>query len=122
MYNVTIRTEFNSAHRLRDYQGKCESLHGHNWIVEMTVGSTKLNKTGMVSDFGLLKRELSGFLERLDHKFLNELEPFSKLNPTSENIARYIYDGIKGFCKKYKVRPIRVTVWETPTSGATYEG
>lgn len=115
MYTVTVRTEFNSAHRLRDYRGKCESLHGHNWTVEVTVGAARLNKTGMVADFTVLKKELNNFLERLDHKFLNEIEPFDKINPTSENIAKYIYDGMSKF------KPIRVTVWETPTSAATYE-
>lgn len=115
MYTVTVRTEFNSAHRLRDYRGKCENLHGHNWTVEATFGSKKLDKKGMVVDFTVLKKELNKFLEKLDHKFLNELKPFNKINPTSENIAKYIYDGMGKF------RPKRVTVWETPTSSATYE-
>lgn len=115
MYTVTIRTEFNSAHKLRDYEGKCESLHGHNWVVEAALSSKKLDKSGMVADFAVLKRELNKFLERLDHKFLNELKPFNKINPTSENIARYIYEGMSRF------RPKRVTVWETPTSSAVYE-
>lgn len=114
MYTITVRTEFNSAHRLRNYRGKCEGLHGHNWTAEVTVGAKQLDKTGMVVDFTLLKKELNKFLERLDHKFLNEIRPFNKINPTSENIARYIYDGMKRF------KPINVTVWETPTSGATY--
>lgn len=83
--------------------------------MEVSAGAKKLDKIGMVVDFGLLKKELLKILERLDHKFLNELEPFNKQNPTSENIARYIYDSMK------KIKPMSVTVWETPTSSARYE-
>lgn len=121
MYSVTIRAEFNSAHKLRNYKGKCESLHGHNWAVDLTVCAQKLSKPGMVIDFTVLKKEVSKFLEQLDHKYLNELKPFKKINPTSENIARFIYNGLTGICKKYKIKPVRVTVWETPSSSATYE-
>ena len=117
MYTVTVRTEFNAAHKLRDYHGKCESLHGHNWIVELAVRNNDLDKTGMVMDFSELKKKFSGILESLDHKFLNELEPFKKKNPTSENIARFIYDSLKPICKNIA----KVTVWETPASCASYE-
>lgn len=121
MYNVTIRTEFNSAHKLRGYKGKCESLHGHNWTIEVTVSAQRLNKLGMVIDFTDLKKGTLRFLEQLDHKYLNELKPFTKINPTSENISKFVYDGLKRICKRYKVKPVKVTVWETPTSSATYE-
>jgi len=120
MYSISIKTEFNAAHKLRAYHGKCESLHGHNWMVELGVESTTLNKTGMVMDFSVLKKALNEFLEYVDHKYLNELKYFKKVNPTSENIAKYIYDGMKGFCLKHKIDIKRVTVWETPSSGATY--
>lgn len=120
MYSVTIRTEFNSAHKLRNYKGKCESLHGHNWTVEVTVEGQKLNKLGILVDFIDLKKEISRFLEQLDHKYLNELKPFKKINPTSENIAKFIYDSLNVICRKYKVMPEKVTVWETPTNSATY--
>lgn len=121
LYTVIVRAEFNAAHKLRDYRGKCESLHGHNWSVDVTVGSKKLNKIGMVMDFTELKRAVYILLENLDHKFLNELEPFKKINPTSENIARYIYNGLKKVCKKHKVKLMNVMVGETPTSAAIYE-
>lgn len=121
MYNISIRTEFNSAHKLRDYKGKCEGLHGHNWTVEVVVGGQRLNKIGMLVDFTDLKKEVSELLDQLDHKYLNELKMFKKINPTSENIAKFIYNGLVGICKKYKVRPVRVTIWETPTSCASYE-
>lgn len=120
MYSVTIRSEFNSAHKLRNYKGKCESLHGHNWAVDVVVCAQKLSMQGMVVDFTVLKKEVSKFLEQLDHKYLNELKPFKKINPTSENIARFIYNEVKAVCKKYKVKPVRVVVWETPTSCAAY--
>lgn len=121
MYTVTVRAEFSAAHRLRDYGGKCETLHGHNWGVEMTAGARQLPASGMVIDFSKLKAGLAGFLEKLDHKFINELEPFTKINPTSENIARFVYQGMEEFCRREKVELIRVTVWETATSSATYE-
>lgn len=117
MYTVTVRAEFNSAHRLRDYKGKCENLHGHNWQVEVCVKNEVLDIAGMVVDFGNLKRDLNKILESLDHRFLNELEPFKDKNPTSENIARYIYDNLKGIYKGLS----KVTVWETPSSSASYE-
>lgn len=144
MYNVTVHTEFNAAHRLREYNGKCESLHGHNWAVEVKAGAKKLNKIGMVVDFTELKKEVYELLEELDHKYLNELKPFKKnnpirsrsaegratsrcagtasngVNPTSENIAKYIHGGLKSFCKVRKIKLTSVTVWETPTSSATY--
>jgi 6-pyruvoyltetrahydropterin/6-carboxytetrahydropterin synthase len=75
----------------------------------------------MVLDFGELKKELNNLLENLDHKFLNELDYFRKINPTSENIAKFIYDGMSLFCRKQKIKLLSVTVWETPTSAATYE-
>lgn len=117
MYTVTVRNEFNAAHHLRDYQGKCEDLHGHNWAVEVTVAATELNRTGMVVDFADLKRDLAELLEKLDHKFLNEIEPFKEINPTSENIACWLYQGLK---LKYHGL-VRVTIWETATSQASYE-
>lgn len=118
MYTITVRAEFNSAHKLRGYKGKCESLHGHNWTVEVAVSAHKLNKIGMVMDFTVLKKEIIKILEQLDHKYLNELPPFKKINPTSENIAKFIYDGIR---RMRRVKAARVTVWETPTSSASYE-
>lgn len=117
MYTISIKTEFNAAHRLRGYHGKCESLHGHNWVVEVTLKSNKLNKSGMVGDFTDLKKGVNKFLEGLDHKYLNEIDVFIKENPTSESISRYIYKGLKS---KYE-NLIKVIVWETPTASAGYE-
>ncbi len=117
MFKVKIEADFSSAHNLRGYKGKCEELHGHNWKVEVAAEKEGLDKIGMVMDFGVLKKELRGILERLDHKYLNKVPYFSKVNPTSENIAKYIYDNMKR-----KVPCVRsVTVWENSSSSATYE-
>jgi len=117
MYSLKVEGSFSSAHNLRGYKGKCEDLHGHNWRVEITVKSGELDKIGMVLDFKFLKKKLNACLERMDHKYLNKLDFFKKVNPTSENIAEYIY-------KKLKLKiPLldSVTVWENSTSCATYE-
>ncbi|MCX5706385.1 MAG: 6-carboxytetrahydropterin synthase QueD [Candidatus Omnitrophica bacterium] len=118
MYNIKIEDSFSSAHNLRGYKGKCEELHGHNWKVEVAVASKKLDKIGMVMDFKILKAKLSCILERLDHKYLNRIENFKKINPTSENIAKYIFDQLKPKIKGLK----SVTVWESENSSATYYG
>jgi len=117
MYSIKVEASFSSAHNLRGYKGKCETLHGHNWKVEVVASKDKLDKIGMVLDFKYLKMRLNKVLEKLDHKYLNNLSYFKRVNPTSENIAKYIYD-----CIKYQVSSIKsVTVWENDTSSATYE-
>jgi 6-pyruvoyltetrahydropterin/6-carboxytetrahydropterin synthase len=117
MYSLKVQGSFSSAHNLRGYKGKCEDLHGHNWVVEIVVKSAGLDDLGMVLDFKILKKKLNACLEQMDHKYLNRLEYFKKVNPTSENIAKYIY-------KKLKSQIIllsSVTVWENNTSCANYE-
>jgi len=120
MYTVKVRSHFNSAHNLRGYKGKCEALHGHNWYVEVAAGSDTLDELGMVVDFKELKGDLKDILAELDHTYLNELEYFKTHNPTSENIAKYIFDRMSGADTGYKVSA--VTVWETDTASATYSG
>ncbi|MDD3274794.1 MAG: 6-carboxytetrahydropterin synthase QueD [Candidatus Omnitrophica bacterium] len=117
MYSLKVQGSFSSAHNLRGYKGKCEDLHGHNWVVEITVESGKLDKIGMVLDFKFLKKELGACLEKMDHKYLNRLEYFKKVNPTSENIACYIYRRLRTRIPGLK----RVTVWENASSSAAYE-
>jgi 6-pyruvoyltetrahydropterin/6-carboxytetrahydropterin synthase len=118
MYKVKVRSHFSSAHNLRGYKGKCEDIHGHNWKIEVCAMSEKLNNLGMVMDFTDLKKSLEEVLNGLDHKYLNELDYFKKVNPTSECIAEYIYDQM---VKKHRGIVIsEVTVWETDTSSATY--
>lgn len=116
-YKIKVEGDFSTAHNLRGYKGKCERLHGHNWKVEVTVVSDRLNKLGMVMDFRKLKNKLNKVLDGLDHRYINELPYFRKVNPTSENIARYIYDKLSaGNCQ-----PSAVTVWESDKCSATYE-
>jgi 6-pyruvoyltetrahydropterin/6-carboxytetrahydropterin synthase len=117
MYNIKVEANFSSAHNLRGYKGKCEELHGHNWKIEVVASKDKLDKTGVVVDFKYLKTKLNDCIKKLDHKYLNNLPYFKKVNPTSENIAKYIYDTLKP-----KVLIINsVTVWENNTSCATYK-
>lgn len=118
MYKVKVEAFFSSAHHLRCYKGKCEELHGHNWKCEVTVSQDELDKAGMVMDFQHIKMKLRMVLDGLDHKYLNRLPYFKKVNPTSENIARFIYDKLKG----QGLGASSVTVWENNTSSATYEG
>jgi len=116
MYNIKVELYFSSAHFLRGYKGKCEGLHGHNWKVEASVEAKNPDKSGMVMDFKDLKMELNRILERLDHKCLNDLTPFKKVNPTSENIAQYIYHRLKPAVRSLKL----ITVWENNNSCASY--
>jgi len=117
MYSLRVEGSFSSAHNLRGYKGKCEDLHGHNWRVELCVKSKDLDNIGMVLDFKYLKNKLSIVLEKMDHKYLNKLTYFKRINPTSENIAKYIYNELKSRIPLLK----SVTVWENSTSSATYE-
>jgi 6-pyruvoyltetrahydropterin/6-carboxytetrahydropterin synthase len=117
MYSVKVEANFSSAHNLRGYRGKCEELHGHNWRVEVVSSCSQLDKAGMVLDFKCLKMRLNRVLELLDHNYLNKVPYFKKVNPTSENIAKYIFDKLKE--QRLKVKS--VTVWENSSSCATYE-
>ena len=117
MYSIKVEAYFSSAHNLRGYKGKCEALHGHNWKVEAAISSDTLDKVVMVVDFHKFKSSLQAVLEKLDHKYLNNIAPFNKINPTSENIAQYIFTRLK-----LKVGNLSsITVWENNTSAATYE-
>ncbi|WP_425061000.1 hypothetical protein SCACP_17670 [Sporomusa carbonis] len=121
MYDLTIIAEFEAAHRLPDYPGKCCRLHGHNWKVEVTVTGHKLNHLGMVMDFKELKAEVSKVIETLDHYYLNDIPAFKMTNPTAENIAKYIYDTLANnpvFQQDIKVRCVQV--WESPRSAVKY--
>ena len=116
MYEIEVSLDFSAAHRLRKYKGKCENLHGHNWKVDVSLSSDKLSEIGIVADFGDVKKLLKDVLEKLDHTNLNTVAYFTKANPTSENIARYIYDELK----KKRLKPSSVSVWESGDSKATY--
>ena len=116
MFKVKVALEFSAAHFLRGYRGKCEELHGHNWKVEVAVVKKNLDKIGMVVDFQEVKSQLKVVLDKLDHRHLNEIAFFKKVNPTSEEIAKYIYENIKR-----KISGVEsVTVWESDRCSATY--
>jgi 6-pyruvoyltetrahydropterin/6-carboxytetrahydropterin synthase len=122
MYVIRILSHFSGAHRLRYLRGKCEELHGHNWKVEVSVTARRLNKEGIVIDFQLLKKKVEKILKSLDHTFLNDLPYFSKREPSSENIAKYIFDRLKAELKGHHAVLKEVTAWESETSSATYSG
>ena len=120
MYEVAIKKTFSAAHRISDIGGKCEALHGHNFLVEVAVAAESLNEGGLLIDFRILKRWTEEVLDQLDHKFLNELEYFKKRNPSSEQIARYLYEMIDERTRQGNVHLSRVSVWESENSCATY--
>ncbi len=127
MFEVKVITHFSAAHYLKEYKGKCEELHGHNWKVEVTVEAKKLDKKGMVIDFKELRRILNEVVMYMDHKFLNEIPPFLKYNTTSEVIAQYIFKEFKKKLIKYlkikrtkAIRVKEVSVWEQGDSCAIY--
>jgi len=120
MFKIKVTTSFSGAHNLRHYQGKCENLHGHNWKIEAVIASDVLDKCGMVIDFGDVKKHLKEITGRLDHKYLNDIEYFKTANPSSEEIARYIYNELKKLVHTPGAKVDSVCVYETDTSCATY--
>jgi 6-pyruvoyltetrahydropterin/6-carboxytetrahydropterin synthase len=117
LYELTVESRFDSAHNLRGYEGACESLHGHTYRVQVVYSGQELNELGMLIDFKNLKEELGRIVGHLDHRYLNELEEFSVKNPTAEHLAQYIFKRMR---KALGVGITSATVWETPTSAATY--
>jgi 6-pyruvoyltetrahydropterin/6-carboxytetrahydropterin synthase len=120
MYELTIETGFASAHQLRGYKGKCEKMHGHNWKVQISVIAERLNEVDLAIDFHDLKRMANEVVSPLDHAFLNEIFPFTEKNPSSENIAKWIYDSMNKKLSEDNVRVSAVTVWESDTASASY--
>jgi 6-pyruvoyltetrahydropterin/6-carboxytetrahydropterin synthase len=121
MYEISVRDHFSAAHSLADIGGKCEKLHGHNFKVELFLRSDKLQGDGAVMDFRELKSMLKEILEGLDHTNLNDVPPFDKINPSSENIGEYILKRVKAKLEKLNISgKLRVDVWESDTSRASY--
>jgi 6-pyruvoyltetrahydropterin/6-carboxytetrahydropterin synthase len=119
-YQLKVVTDFASAHTLRDYPGACSRMHGHNWKVELEAVATRLNDVGMGVDFKVMKqaaREVGG---RLDHQYLNELEPFKEINPTAENIAAYMYREISARINSDTIKVTALTLWETERACVRY--
>jgi len=120
MYEVKIVTQFAAAHRLENFNGKCESLHGHNWKVEVFLAGPALDGAGLLLDFGVVKARTREVLEEIDHKYLNELAAFQDRNPSSENLARYLFERLGAIFTRDGVKIKRVNVWESDTSCASY--
>jgi 6-pyruvoyltetrahydropterin/6-carboxytetrahydropterin synthase len=121
MFELTVEETFAAGHALRNYKGKCENVHGHNYRVEVTLHGPELNEIGLLVDFVDLKRVLNAVIERMDHQFLNDVPPFDKLNPSAENMARFIYQEVaQGLGAQNGVRVASVKVWETDTANAVY--
>lgn len=122
MFDIFIDTHFSAAHHLRDYPGNCEKPHGHNWKVRATVRATKLDELGMGVDFRVVKNAVNEAMETLDHRDLNEHPNFGSINPSSENIAVYIFEKLSTVLTSDRYHMHSVTVCETDNSGTTYYG
>ncbi|MHB8881853.1 MAG: 6-carboxytetrahydropterin synthase QueD [Thermodesulfovibrionales bacterium] len=120
MYEVTVEVSFSAAHQLRGYKGNCENMHGHNWRVQVNVMAERLNEIDIALDFRDLKRIAREIIAPLDHAFLNDIFPFTEKNPSSENIAKWIYDSLKKKINDEVLRVAAVTVWESDTASASY--
>lgn len=119
-YTLKIVTDFASAHTLRGYPGACQRMHGHNWKVEVEVIATRLDDVGMGIDFKVIKQATRKIADQLDHRYLNELEPFTEINPTAENIAAHFYNELSGMLNNQDVRIHTVTLWETERACVRY--
>ncbi|MFO7738096.1 MAG: 6-carboxytetrahydropterin synthase QueD [Desulfatiglandaceae bacterium] len=120
MYELKIVTQFAAAHQLRGYEGGCENLHGHNWKIEVFLAGEELGKDGMLMDFRRVKEAAKGVLDELDHKFLNELDAFKTLNPSSENIARHIFEALSRKLDNKRHEVTKVIAWESDSACAGY--
>lgn len=120
MYELMVETQFSAAHQLRGYKGKCENLHGHNWRIQVVITAEKLNDIGLAMDFHELKKITNELISTLDHSVLNEMFPFTEINPSSENIAKWMYDSIKKKLNNNNIAVASVTVWEAEAASATY--
>jgi 6-pyruvoyltetrahydropterin/6-carboxytetrahydropterin synthase len=120
MYELKVTTRFAAAHRLAMVGEKCENLHGHNWKIEAVVSGEGLDDAGVLMDFGAVKTRLRAIMARLDHTFLNELEFFQGLQPTSERIAAYVAAELSRSIDNPSVRVSRVSAWESEDACATW--
>jgi len=120
MFEITTEAHFSAAHRLRNYNGPCENLHGHNWVVRASVRCEALDKSGLGIDFKILKTNLNAILDEFDHRDVNEIFDPLGLSPSSENIAKYIYDRLGALLAERGIKVFRVEVQETPGNCAAY--
>jgi 6-pyruvoyltetrahydropterin/6-carboxytetrahydropterin synthase len=123
MFEISVEDSFAAGHALSGYRGKCENPHGHNYKVRITLTGESLDEIGLLYDFKELKQLMGEVIERLDHQYLNDVEPFKSLNPTAENMAKYLYEQFSASLKPLthgRIRLKRVKLWETDTTSATY--
>jgi 6-pyruvoyltetrahydropterin/6-carboxytetrahydropterin synthase len=123
MFEVTVEESFSAGHYLRNYKGKCENPHGHNYKVRVTLAGQELDKAGLLLDFKDLRDVMKHVIDRLDHQMMNDLEPFKAVNPSAENLAKYFYDETNSKLRgetNGRVRVKVVTIWETDETTATY--
>ena len=118
MFELSISDHIAAAHFLKGYQGPCKDLQGHTWKIEVTIQSKELNSIGLVVDFQETKKKLKEFLTHLDHVSLNDLPAFQKNNPSTENLAKYIFQEFSKQCQPFKLTKVRV--WESDTASITY--
>jgi 6-pyruvoyltetrahydropterin/6-carboxytetrahydropterin synthase len=120
MFEVSVEQTFAAGHALRNYKGKCENVHGHNYRVLVTLAGPQLDSIGLLVDFVEVKKLINSVVDRLDHQFLNDLAPFDVINPSAENMAKYFFDEISAGLGAGPVRVNEVKLWETDTASATY--
>ena len=123
MFEVSVEEGFSAGHALRGYRGKCENPHGHNYKVRITLAGEELDSIGLLWDFKDLKAAMNQVIDRLDHQYLNDIEPFKVQNPSAENLAKYFYEETRARLKEStqgRVAVKDVQVWETDTTTATY--
>ena len=120
MYKINVTTSFSGAHLLKGYAGECQNLHGHNWKIRVQLCSEKVDHVGMAIDFKIVKEHLSELIAIFDHKYLNELPFFTEQNPTSENIAKVIYDHLQMSVEKDNIKLTEVEIWESDFTSVIY--
>ncbi|MCD4817490.1 MAG: 6-carboxytetrahydropterin synthase QueD [Candidatus Cloacimonetes bacterium] len=120
MFKANVTAQFASAHKLIGYDGPCKNIHGHNWKIRVGIFCKKTDEIGLTIDFGIIKKYLNEIIDELDHSFLNELDSFKDINPTSENIARYIYNNLKNKIVQEGCKIADVEVWESDKSSMIY--
>ena len=124
MFQVSVEETFSSGHALRGYKGKCENPHGHNYRVQVTLEGPQLDSIGLLIDFTHLKEVMRTIIKRLDHQFINDLEPFTAINPSAENMAKYFFEEVSGQLTDLPPGATvkDVVIWETDTAKAKYWG
>ncbi len=121
VYEIYIKDHFAAAHALRGYDGNCSNMHGHNWDVEAYIQCTKLNKLGIGVDFRDVKSIVKDVLSKLDHTNLNDVAEFGSINPTSENISKFLYNELSRRLNTEFIKVVKVMVFESPGCGSSYQ-